>query len=235
MLQAEVWDFDGDGWLDLAYCDALPDTCFFNKEGKKFEPMGFAFGQLCMQDPLDLNGDGYLDTYSIREGMQFLYDPAKRVFTRQPHVYPLPDELPQGVRAILTEHMAKSRFLQIKYFRNLYLTADGRAAMAAGAFGSYSGPAVGRYLVADKDGKFADATEELGLPMAGTPIAFADLAGKGLDDVLVAADERGGLFLNDGKAATSATRAADGLPQDRGAQTCTRWTWWISTTTAGWT
>src|SRR5262249_47290318 len=61
------------------------------------------------------------------------------------------------------------------------------------------GACFGRYLLADKDGNWADRTTELGLPQVGTPILVMDLTGDGAPDVLVAGGPQAGLYVNDGR------------------------------------
>ena len=192
-----VWDFDGDGFLDLAYCDALPNTCFFNAGAKKFEPMGFAFGQLAgISEPRDVNGDGYLDTTSINDGALYAYDPATRKFKRQAWEDPLHANPPEPVKAAMEPLVAQKKITPryLRFAEGIDLNGDGIPDLAAGYFGSYGGPMFARYLLGDKDGKFADATDQLGLPREATPILFQDFNGDGKDDVLIVG---AGLYLSD--------------------------------------
>ena len=192
-----AWDFDGDGFVDLAYCDALPNTCFFNLGGRKFEPMGFAFGQLAgVSSPVDLNGDGYLDVTSVNDGKQYLYDPAVRKFTSRPWEDALHASPPEAVKTAVDEIKPKIVPRYLHFHEHVNLTGKGANDLVCGYFGAYGGPIFGRYLVADKDGKLRDATDQLGLPKTGTPILMHDVNGDGADDVLIVG---AGLYLSDGK------------------------------------
>jgi hypothetical protein len=192
-----VWDFDGDGWVDLAYCDALHNTCFFNRQGKGFEPMGFVFGQLAgISPPVDLNGDGTLDVTSVNDGRQYLYDAAARKFTSRPWEDAFHANPPDAVKAAIEEVKPKIVPRYLHFHEHVNLTGKGPNDLVCGYFGSYGGAIFGRYLIADKDGKFRDATEELGLPKTGTPILMRDVSGDGIDDVLIVG---AGLYLSDGK------------------------------------
>jgi len=62
-----IFDFDGDGYLDLFFWNSAPEVCFLNQAGKKFAPMGCKFSNLQQDASIeDLNGDGFLDIYSGR-------------------------------------------------------------------------------------------------------------------------------------------------------------------------
>lgn len=197
-----AWDFDGDGFVDLAYCDALPNTCFFNKAGKGFEPMGFVFGQLeGIRFVGDVNGDGYLDVY--HDLAQYPFDPATRKFLRPrngqaPHEHPLHARPPEAIAAFVDEMKKDPKFVPryLKFQEGIDFIGDGKRGLAYGYFGSYgTGPIWGRYLAANAAGKWTDITGPSGLPETGTPILFRDLNGDGIDDVLIAA---AGLYLSDG-------------------------------------
>lgn len=195
-----IWDIDGDGWLDIVGADARPNTVFFNQGGKKFEPMKFGFGQLAsLREIVDLNGDGYPDVYSVREGVQYLYDPKARTFKKSPYLPPLHAKPPACVAAFLQEMQQKNRYLDVRFFEGADLNGDGIPDLVVAGFGAYGGASFGRYLVADKAGNFTDQTVQLGLPTEGTPILVMDLTGDGVPDILIAAGPRGGLYVNDGK------------------------------------
>jgi hypothetical protein len=191
-----IWDFDGDGFLDLAFCDAEKNTCFFNIEGKKFEPMDFAFGQLeGIREVADVNGDGYLDVYN--DWAQFLYDPQTRKFIRKEQAAPLFANPPEAVGEFLAKAWDKkeNRYLQVRYFEGIDLNGDGIPDLVCAGFASYGGDMFGKFLIGAKDGTFTDAGDALGLPGWGTPVHVADLNGDGIDDVLIAGM---GLYLSDG-------------------------------------
>jgi hypothetical protein len=192
-----VWDFDGDGFLDLAFCDALPNTCFFNKQGKRFEPMGYAFAQgEGIRHVGDVNGDGYLDVY--HDHARFLYDPQARKFRREGYPHPFVARPPQAVAGVLEEMRKRkeNRFLKVRYLEGLDLDGDGVPDLVCAGFGSYGGSSFGRYLLGRPGGTWVDATEALGLPLEGTPVFALDLNGDGAADLLIAG---AGLYLSDGK------------------------------------
>jgi hypothetical protein len=199
-FKPRLWDVDGDGWIDIVGTDAKPNTCFFNKEGKKFEPMKFGFGQLSsLRDVGDLDGDGYLDIYTPREGFKYLYDPKSRTFKKSPYLPPLYEKPPELLAEFLREAKAKNRFLDVRYFEGADLNGDGIADLVCAGYASYGGIAFGRCLIADKDGKHTDRTAALGLPTEGTPVLVMDLTDDGAVDILIAATPKGGLYVNDGK------------------------------------
>jgi hypothetical protein len=192
-----IWDFDGDGFLDLAYCDAEKNTCFFNIQGKKFEPMDYAFAQLeGIKEIGDVNGDGYLDVY--HEWSQFLYDPKTRKFIRHAQPLPLHGNPPEVIAEFLAKAGEKkeNRYLQVRFFEGIDLNGDGIADLVCSGSAPYGGDMFGKFLLGTKDGKYTDGGEALGLPSWGTPIYVADLNGDGVADILVSGM---GLYLSDSK------------------------------------
>lgn len=195
-----VWDFDGDGFLDLAYRDSQPETFFLNRQGKGFEALRPGLGEIRgMRPPEDVDDIGLpcLCTPSAR----YHFQSAERKFTREPWQPRWHAQPPAAIATLVAEAGKTNRFFRSEFFEGIELGGKGRKDLAWGGFGPYGGQCLGRYLIADKDGGFADATERLGLPTNGTPVYFADLNGDGVDDVLVAHGDRAGLYLSDGKGA----------------------------------
>lgn len=198
-----VWDIDGDGFLDLGYNSAEPNTLWFNKGGKSFEAMGYAFGQLEGVNQIgDLNGDGYLDAASVKSGSKHLYDPATRKFKREDMADARFEKLPATVKEYISELKkdAKNRFLKAFLIDNGDLNGDGLPDLVVNGFAAYGGATFGRYLLAAADGTYADATESLGLPLDATPVYLADVNGDGRDDIFAIgaglyASAEGGRFV----------------------------------------
>jgi hypothetical protein len=192
-----IWDFDGDGFLDLAYRDSAPETFFFNRQGKAFEAMRPGLGEVIGMkevDGVDDNGLPFLVTTSAR----FFFDSGTRRFKREPWQPHWHAEPPAAIAALMREAKQKNRFFGTEFFE-VNLGGRGRKDLAWGGFGPYGGPMLGRYLLAGDRGGFTDATEQFGLPKEGTPIYFADFNGDGIDDVLVVHTKVGGVYLSDGK------------------------------------
>lgn len=190
-------DIDGDGFLDLLYNDAQPNTIFFNCGGKKFEPMGMGFGQLDGVRALpELSPEGY--PAAGHSTLRYMYDASAKKFKSQPYTDPLAARWPETVAESLAamKKEPRNRFLKIYHFEQANFTGNGNRDQACAGFASYGGSLFGRYMIADKDGKLTDATEQLGLPKDGTPILLTDLNGDGCDDVLVVG---AGMYLSDGK------------------------------------
>ncbi|MCZ7644632.1 MAG: VCBS repeat-containing protein [Planctomycetota bacterium] len=200
---AFVWDFDGDGFLDIAgmFNDA-PTTALLNEGGKRFVKAPFHFHPV-NKAPLitDLNGDGHPDVYfAYKTEVTFTYDPSGKNYKKvsQPHAPPA--RLDPAVLKDMEElkSVKNGRFLAYLY-ESLDLDGDGLKDLAMGAFGSYGGPRRGWYLKGGQDGALTLAGKDLGLPPEGTPFFCHDLNGDGAVDILIASSPSGGLYLNDGK------------------------------------
>jgi hypothetical protein len=201
-----IWDFDGDGWLDVAgWSDEGKPNSLFNAGGKKFEVVPkFTFNPIShAAEVLDLNGDGFLDVVSHQRGSLFecLYDAKARRFQVQKKGEVTVEGVPEDLLAFFAEARKdpKNRFLSPSYSFDDDLNADGKKDLVAGAAGAYGGLKVGRYYLADGQGGYRDATEEMGLPKDATPTLVFDLTGDGAPEVLAGMSKSGGLFLNDGK------------------------------------
>lgn len=199
-----VWDFDGDGLLDIAgLLDDAKTSCLWNRAGSKFEKAGFSLHPINGFDALrDLNGDGYVDIRQQFRGKQidFLYDAAGATFKKVEADAPPPANLPASVREAIDRlrEDPNNRFIKLKYIPG-DLNGDGQTDLAIQAFGAYSGARLGWYLLAASPNRLQDRTAEMGLPRDGAPLLLADIDHDGDTDVLVASSPQGGLYLNDSR------------------------------------
>jgi len=194
-----AWDFDGDGWLDLI---GIRSENLLNKGGKRFEKIGKSpFDNFHPKEIIDLNGDGYPDILTT-DGAMFVYVPESKTFKQlKADASAIPSLIPAELKKTLDEMKQKknNRFFSLRYHTEYDLNGDGIKDVVIGGEGAYGADVIGRYLLADKDGKLSDRTAELGLPTDGAPILIHDLTGDGYLDILVATGPRAGLYLNDGK------------------------------------
>lgn len=199
-----VWDFNGDGYLDIAgLLDDSPTPCLINRAGKRFEKAPYSLHPLNYPEPIkDINGDGYPDIYQDRRGkrVQFTYDPKTESFVKHEFVVPPVIQLPAEVEKDIAHlrSLKKNRFVKLKLLP-AELNGDGRLDYVLQAFGSYSGARLGWYLVRDKDDKFRDQTKAMGLPRDGAPLSLLDIDDDGDQDVLIVSSKEGGVYLNDGR------------------------------------
>jgi hypothetical protein len=209
-----IWDFDGDGWLDIAgFSDESKPSSAWNIQGKKFNATSKPLfpGLSHSKEVLDLNGDGYLDLDAGSKG-QWLYVPESRTFRHDPaRRFPLPKGLPADVLQTLEKHK-KIRFFSLDFWthapigydtlgydpRPIDLDGDGRGDVVVHGSGGYGAPYLGRYLFRDQDDSLTDRTWERGLPESGAPILIEDLTGDSRPEVLIAGEKDSGLYLNDG-------------------------------------
>lgn len=216
-----VWDFDGDGFLDIAgLSDESSPGSAWNEGGKRFVPTKAPlFKSLAHpREVADLNGDGFLDLDAGEKGRWF-FVPESKTFRHDPTPrFGTPAGLGEDVLAPFLELQKTVRFFRVDMLTHdvvgydtlgyhphpIDLDGDGTGDVVVRGSGGYGAPYVGRYLVRQKDGKLADRTAELGLPEAGAPIFIRDLTGDGLPEILIvgnkAGDPAGGLYVHDGKA-----------------------------------
>lgn len=198
-----MWDFNGDGYLDVAgLLDDTKTPCLLNQGGKRFTKASFTLHPINYPDEIrDLNGDGAVDIAQERHGkrIQFLYDAKSATFTKSESPVDLPVQLPASFRDEMEKIRSKegNRYVKFKFFRR-DLDGDGQLDLVVRAFGSYSGDRLGWYMIADDRGKLTDRTKELALPRGGAPFLIEDIDHDGDIDVLISSGEEAGLFLNDG-------------------------------------
>jgi hypothetical protein len=189
-------DIDGDGFVDLLYSDIGSNNVFFNREGKRFEPMGLSLGQLShVSDTGEVDESGY--PIVGNNSLRYAYDPSAKKYKSQPWQDAMHGNPPECLAQYLADLKTKkeNRFLHYEFI-HATLSGDGTDYLVCTGFAEYSSTLFGRYLAVGKDGKYSDVTEQLGLPEHGRAILFIDLNGDGIDDVLIVG---AGLYLSDGK------------------------------------
>jgi hypothetical protein len=192
-----VWDFDGDGWLDVV---GIGSPHLLNQKGKKFIPSAKSgFSSFSPQAIIDLNGDGHPDFYN-NAGQNGVWSPSKQTFELQPFTHPLEKKLPPAIQKFWQDAKTKpaNRFLRVKFLTDHDIDSNGVPDVVMTGYASYGGDAFARYFCKDKDG-LHEATEEVGLPAEGVPILVRDLDGDGHLELLIAAAASAGLYRNDGK------------------------------------
>lgn len=194
-----TWDFDGDGWLDII---GIRSPNLLNQGGKKFVKAGKSpFDNFHPREIIDVNDDGYPDITTTGGGT-WLFVPESKTFRRTDAETPaILANIPEELKAALAEKkkLKRNRFFRIHYLTDYDLNADGINDVIIRGEGSYGAEILGRYLIADGDGKLTDRTRELRLPEEGAPIMVKDLTGDGRLEVLVAVGKQAGLYLSDGK------------------------------------
>lgn len=180
-----AWDFDGDGWVDVAGLGIAPaGPSYFNREGRRLSPTTQLEGLISRHRSrihlVDINGDGYLDVVGFRGGerIQYVYQPASRSFigSRRPYdpLIGLPPDLVAHVAAL--RQRPENRFLEV-FVEYIDLDGDGRRDALVHGFGAYGGSVFCRALLADERGGWQPA-DDLGYPTSAVPIAIFRVDGR---------------------------------------------------------
>lgn len=215
-----IWDFDGDGRLDIAgFSDESRPKIVWNRGDASFQvDEAFSFSPLSHpQEVVDLDGDGFLDLDGGAKGCWF-YVPDKRTFRHDANPrFANSAEIPSDLLAAFLELKKANRGFQFQALTHdvvgydtlgyrptpIDLDGDGVHDVVLAGSGGYGAPYRGRYLLRQPDGRLLDRMQELGLPEDGVPILLRDLTGDGLPDLLITADragqDGGGVFVNQGR------------------------------------
>ena len=200
-----VWDFDGDGDLDIAgLLDDTKTPCLLNEGGKRFVKASYSLHPINHPAGVtDLNGDGYLDIFQVRRGkrIECLFDPTAAVFKKVESPFTPGFKLPEKVAQEIADLRSQknNRFIKFRYIGDHDLNSDGRKDLVISGFGSYSGDRVGRYLWGSEDSTYVEASQATGLPKLGAPFHFQDIDQDQDVDVLIASSDEAGLYLNVGR------------------------------------
>ena len=215
-----IWDFDGDGRLDIAgFSDESRPNCVWNLGSEKLEVVaGFSFAPLSHpREVIDIDGDGYLDLDGGSKGCWF-YVPDQKKFRHDAKPrFAMPDGVPSELLTSMEEMQKANRGFRTDVLTHdlvgydtlgyhptpIDLDGDGPNDVVLAGSGGYGAPYRGRYLFRQENGQLVDRTSESGLPEKGAPIFIRDLTGDGLPEILVVADKAGelggGFFLNEGR------------------------------------
>lgn len=214
-----IWDFDGDGRLDIAgFSDESRPNSLLNRSGTEFSVLkDMSFSPLSHpREVIDLDGDGYLDLDGGSKGCWF-YVPEKKTFRHDatPRLA-IPEGVPNDLIASWQELQKVNRGFRVDALTHdlagydtlgyhpapIDLDGNGLNDVVIAGSGGYGAPYRGRYLFRHADGRLVDRTAQSGLPENGAPILIRDLTGDGLPEILVVADKAGetsgGFFLNEG-------------------------------------
>jgi hypothetical protein len=203
--KAVVWDFDGDGWLDLAgFSDEERDPpSFFNRSGR-FERGRFNFSPLARPEELsccDANGFTYF--WGLYQGVEpparydFTFDAGARVFRSRRTSYTPPTGLAPSIVEAITAYR-KDGF-SVRYYTDYDLNGDGRNDIVVRVLKGYSGQSFGHYCITQPNGSCTDETTALGLPRKGFPVLVRDLSGDTQVDLVIAwSGAESGYYVNDG-------------------------------------
>lgn len=179
-FRPHVFDFNNDGFPDIAYRDQGNNTFFLNNGGT-FQPFNFAYGTgyYPIQHVRDFDSNGFLDFGHdwgrwYGNGTTFVFQEYVN-----PDWYRLPDYIQQFILDRWNE--PHNRFLQVKF---LYgdLNNDWELDVIVSGWGAYGGDSFGFYFLSYDDELF-DVSDTIGIPNYGCPIAvknqtvFASSAG----------------------------------------------------------
>jgi len=204
-----AFDFDNDGWVDLAATGDENTKVNRRNVGAALEleagRIGLTSGQL-----LDINLDGYMDYRGYIRSFGVLSqrdklncyggnvpttgDPASEVFHSVAVDVPLPAGLPAAIVSELTaltlpphSTATSNRYCSPQY-EHTDLNGDGLLDLVIQYGGSYSGSAYrfGRYLIRLPDQSLVDVTATCGIPPTALPLfPLRDSTGDGKIDVIV--------------------------------------------------
>ncbi|MPW31019.1 hypothetical protein F9L16_18700 [Agarivorans sp. B2Z047] len=212
------FDFDGDGWLDIAaFSDEKKNPYVLNKQGEfevaspneTFSPVSYP------KTVLDINKDGYLDLDAGRKGA-FYYQADQQTFQRDKN-YSSSDNhlLPAKYQQIEQDFKAnnkKNRFFRANTYQHFInrspipspmltpidLNNDQQSDIIVAGHGGYGGDHLGWYFLATKEG-YSLSNKRLKLPEYATPIFVGDLNGDKRQDLITTGKGKGDVYLQTDK------------------------------------